>query len=175
MSEASAPPAGGITLEQLRAEIGRTRTSSWFTIDQDRIDKFADVTEDRNFFHVDAERARAETPFGGTIAHGFLTLSMLSAMYLETMPVLQGSRASVNYGFDRIRFLNIVKSGARVRAHFKTVEVIAKTPVNILVRTRVNVEIEGQKRPALVADWLGLSIIEDQRGSNPPLQGRGNS
>ena len=152
-----------ITVEELRAQIGGDgHTSSWILVDQFRIDRFADVTKDHQFIHVDAERAMNETPFGGTIAHGFLTLSLLSAFTMEVSPQLKNTRMGINYGFDKIRFLSPVKSGSRVRAHFKTLEVTEKTPGNVLTKTEVSVEIEGEDRPALIAHWLGLTILEDK-------------
>lgn len=151
-----------ITMEELRAQIGGpVRTSSWLLIDQFRIDRFADVTEDRQFIHVDVDRATKETAFGGTIAHGFLTLSVLSTFTQEVSPRLKNTRMGINYGFDKIRFLTPVKSGTRVRGHFKTLEVTEKSPTNVLVKTEVSVEIEGEDRPALIAHWLGLTILEE--------------
>jgi len=151
-----------VSINRLKQEIGSTRTSSWMFVDQQRIDRFADVTEDHQFIHVDEARTKAETPFGGTIAHGFLGLSLLSAMFEEVAPQLENTRMSINYGFDKIRFLAPIKSGARIRAHFKTVEVREKSPGNILVKTEVSVEIESEKKPALIAHWLGLTILEQQ-------------
>ena len=151
-----------LTVEELTAQIGETCTSSWMTLDQTRIDQFAEVTEDRQFIHIDEERAKAETPFGGTIAHGFLSLSVLSALFMEVVPVLKDTKMGINYGFDKIRFLTPVKSGARLRAHFTTMEVSEKSPGNILVKTEVSVEIDGEKNPALIAHWLGLTILEQQ-------------
>lgn len=155
--------ASEITVEELKAQIGgEARTSSWMMIDQSRIDTFADVTEDHQFIHLDEKRASEETPFGGTIAHGFLTLSVLSAFTLEVSPKLAGARMGINYGFDKIRFLSPVKSGSRVRGHFKTLEVMEKSPTNVLIKTEVTVEIEGETRPALIAHWLGLTILDDK-------------
>lgn len=152
-----------LTIEELKAQIGgKVRTSSWLLIDQDRINRFADVTEDHQFIHIDDERAKSETPFGGTIAHGFLTLSVLSTFMQETAPRLKGSRMGINYGLDKVRFLTPVKSGSRVRAHFKTTDVHEKSPGRVLVKTEVTVEIEGEKHPALIAHWLGLTILEQQ-------------
>ena len=125
--------------------------SRWFTVDQARIDAFAEVIEDHQFIHVDPERA-AETRFGGTIAHGFLTLSLLSAMAYDAIP-LTGA-LSVNYGFDRIRFLSPVPSGARVRGRFTVAEVEERVPGETTMHRDVSVEIEGAARPALVARWL---------------------
>ena len=147
-----------ITLDQLKALEGQHfGTSGWFKIDQDRIDKFADVTEDWQFIHCDPEAAK-ETPFGTTIAHGFLTLSMLSAMVYE-MPVLENVAMGVNYGFDKIRFLSPVPADARIRAHFTMTHVDDSHPGFIATRMAVSVEIEGQAKPALVADWIGRRYL----------------
>ncbi|MGN6114120.1 MAG: MaoC family dehydratase, partial [Nitrobacter sp.] len=124
--------------------------------DQKRIDVYADVIEDHQFIHVDPERARRETAFGTTIAHGFLTMSLLSIMSYEVMPLVEGVTMGVNYGFDRLRFISPVKSGSRVRGRFTLTEATLRKPGELLSRTAVAVEIEGEKRSALVADWLGL-------------------
>jgi acyl dehydratase len=138
-------------------EIGVSR---WFEIDQSRIDKFADLTEDWQFIHVDAEKA-ANTPFGGTVAHGFLTLSMLAAMAYDGLPAIQGRVMGVNYGFDKIRFVTPVRSGSRVRARFKLLEVTVRGPKEFMSRSEVAVEIEGSDRPALIAEWLGISYFAE--------------
>ena len=152
-----------VSLEQLKAEIGgEERISSWLMIDQDRINRFADVTGDHQFIHLDEARAAEETPFGGTIAHGFLSLSLLVTLSHDVALNLKGTRMAINYGFEKIRFLNPVRSGKRVRAHFKTVEVYEKSPGNVLIKTGVSLEIEGEERPALVAEWLGLTVLENQ-------------
>jgi acyl dehydratase len=135
--------------------------SAWHLVDQPRIDRFAEVTEDHQFIHVDPERAARETAFGSTIAHGFLTLSLLSVFAYETLPTLQGAAMGVNYGFDRLRFLSPVKAGRRVRGHFKLTEATMRAPKELLARTSVTVEIEGEAKPALVADWLGLTIFHE--------------
>jgi len=127
-------------------------------IDQARIDAFADATEDHQFIHVDPAAA-AQTPFGGTIAHGFLTLSLMSRMGAEAMLLPQGLKMAVNYGLDRVRFLATVPSGSRVRGRFTLDSVEEKAPGQWLLRHTVNVEIEGQDRPALVAEWLGLMVV----------------
>jgi acyl dehydratase len=158
----SGPPlmSDAITVDQLRASIGgEPRTSSWLTIDQPRIDTFADVTEDHQFIHIDVERAKLETPFGGTIAHGFLTLSVLSSFAYETRQPIRGAVMGINYGLNNLRFLNPVKAGARVRAHFTILAVEDKGPGRILTTTGVSVEIEGEEKPALVAEWLGMTIL----------------
>jgi acyl dehydratase len=144
-----------LTKAALLASKGQdTGTSDWFEIDQSRIDTFAEVTEDRQFIHVDPARA-AETPFGGTIAHGFLSLSLLSAMMLQGYPKMSGLQMGVNYGFDRVRFTAPVPVGARVRGHFKLADVAEMRPGEVQTTSEVTVEIEGQDRPALVALWLG--------------------
>lgn len=143
-----------LTLAEMKALVGKPLgTSSWFTIDQKRIDAFADVTEDWQFIHVDPDAA-AKTPFGGTIAHGFLTLSMLSAMVYE-MPVLENVAMGVNYGFDTVRFLSPVPAGARIRAHFTLTALDESKPGFVTTHTGVSVEIEGQDKPALAANWIG--------------------
>ena len=144
------------TLDEIRARVGsEVGVSSWLTIDQGRIEAFADATEDRQFIHVDPEAA-AKTPFGGTIAHGFLTLSLLSRMAAEAMLIPEGVRMAVNYGLDRVRFLSPVKSGRRVRGRFTLDSIEEKAPGQWLLRHVVTVEIEGEDKPALTAVWLGL-------------------
>ena len=130
--------------------------SSWHLIDQNRINVFADVIEDHQFIHVDPERAKRETAFGTTIAHGFLTMSLLSIMSYEVMPVIQGAEMGVNYGFDKLRFISPVRSGSRVRGRFTLAEARLRKPNELQSRTNVTVEIEGEEKPALVADWVGL-------------------
>nr|WP_249141603.1 MaoC family dehydratase [Bradyrhizobium diazoefficiens] len=134
-------------------EIG---VSKWHLVDQPRIDTYADVIEDHQFIHVDPERARKETAFGTTIAHGFLTMSLLSIMSYEVMPVIAGTTMGVNYGFDKLRFISPVRSGKLVRGRFVLAEAKLRKPNELQSRTNVTVEIEGEDRPALVADWLGL-------------------
>jgi acyl dehydratase len=144
------------SLDDIRAQIGKdVGASSWLTVDQARIDEFADATEDRQFIHTDPAAA-AQTPFGGTIAHGFLTLSLLSRMAAEGMLVPEGLKMAINYGFDRVRFLAPVKSGKRVRGRFKLDSAEEKAPGQWLLRHDVTVEIEGEDKPALTALWLGL-------------------
>ena len=144
------------SLDQIRSLIGQeVGVSSWLTIDQARIDAFADATEDRQFIHTDPAAA-AQTPFGGTIAHGFLSLSLLSRMGAEAMLFPPQLKMAVNYGLDRVRFLAPVKSGARVRGRFTLDSVEEKAPGQILMRHLVTVEIDGVQKPALTAQWLGL-------------------
>jgi acyl dehydratase len=146
---------GAELADRVDQEVG---VSGWTLIDQARIDAFADVTEDWQLIHVDPQRAKA-TPFGGTIAHGFLVLSLLSKMAYEATPQIEGLQVAVNYGFDKVRFLNPVRSGERVRARFKLAEAAAKDAGRWLVRYTVTVEIEDGERPALIADWLCLMIV----------------
>ncbi len=137
-------------------EIG---VSPWLRVDQMMIDAFADVTFDHQFIHVDPARAKAETPFGGTIAHGFLVLSLLSRMFYEAIPPVAGTTMGVNYGFDKIRFLNPVLSGARIRGRFTLAEAIERAPGEITTRYTVVVEIEGAHRPAIAAEWLNRIYV----------------
>jgi acyl dehydratase len=147
------------TLDEIRSRIGaEVGVSAWLRIDQARIDAFADATEDRQFIHLDAEAA-AQTPFGGTIAHGFLSLSLLSRMGADAMLMPEGLKIAVNYGLDRVRFLAPVKSGSQVRGRFVLDSVEEKAPGQWLMRHIVTVEIEGGDKPALTAVWLTLLMI----------------
>lgn len=146
-----------ISLEAYQAMVGKEiGVSSWHLIDQPRIDSYADVIEDHQFIHVDPERAKKETAFGTTIAHGFLTMSLMSIMSYEVMPVIAGTTMGVNYGFDKLRFISPVRSGKRVRGRFVLAEAKLRKPNELQSRTNVTVEIEGEDKPALVAEWLGL-------------------
>lgn len=146
-----------ITLEAYQAMVGKEiGVSSWHLIDQPRIDTYAGVTEDHQFIHVDPERAKTETAFGTTIAHGFLTMSMMSVMSYEVMPAIAGTTMGVNYGFDKLRFISPVRSGKRVRGRFVLAEAKLRKAGELQSRTSVTVEIEGEDKPALVAEWLGL-------------------
>ena len=143
-------------LDDIRARIGsEIGASDWILVDQDRIDRFADTTEDRQFIHVDPQSA-AQTPFGGTIAHGFLSLSLLSRMAADVMLVPDTTRMAVNYGLDRVRFIAPVRSGSRVRGRFTLDAVDDKAPGQLLLRHSVTVEIDQHDKPALTAVWLGL-------------------
>lgn len=146
-----------ITLDAYQAMVGKEiGVSSWHLIDQPRIDTYAGVTEDHQFIHVDPERAKTETVFGTTIAHGFLTMSMMSVMSYEVMPAIAGTTMGVNYGFDKLRFVSPVRSGRRVRGRFVLAEAKLRKAGELQSRTSVTVEIEGEDKPALVAEWLGL-------------------
>ena len=150
-----------ITIEELRAQVGQViGVSPWHAVTQDMIDRFSDVTDDHQFIHSDPVRAKAETPFGGTIAHGFLTLSLLSMLARDAIPRLKDRAMGINYGFDRIRFMTPVKSGARVRGRFTLSEVVDRAEKLIMFRYAVSIEIEGSAKPALTADWLTLAVVE---------------
>ncbi|MFW6413278.1 MAG: MaoC family dehydratase [Oceanicaulis sp.] len=145
-------------IDSFKARIGQTNTSDWFTVDQPRVNAFADVTEDHQFIHVDPERAKAETPFGGPIAHGFLTLSMLSKFGAEALPAFPEKAIGINYGFDKVRFLSPVPVGAKVRGKFTLADVTERKPGQYQLTQDVEVEIEGQDTPALAAKWLSLVV-----------------
>jgi len=144
------------SIEEIRSRIGEEiGTSAWLTVGQERIAAFADATEDRQFIHVDPQAA-AQTPFGGTIAHGFLTLSLVSRMAAEAMLVPVTTRMIVNYGLDRVRFLAPVRSGKRICGRFSLEAIEDKGPRQFLLRHGVTVDIEGEDKPALSAQWLVL-------------------
>jgi acyl dehydratase len=147
--------------EMVGHEVG---VSSWHLMDQKRIDAFAHVIEDHQFIHVDPERAKNETSFGTTIAHGFLTMSLMSIMSYEVMPAIEGTTMGVNYGFDKLRFISPVRSGSRVRGRFTLAEAKLRKPAELFSRTNVSVEIEGEEKPALVADWIGLIYFASNSG-----------
>ena len=141
---------------QVGQEVGLSR---WIEVDQARIDAFAKVTEDEQFIHVDPERARA-TPFGGTIAHGFLTLSLASAMSYDALPPLDGVVMGVNYGFDKLRFLAPVPAGSKVRGRFRLLSAEDKGSGRWLLKHELTVEIEGADKPALIAEWLSMQMVQ---------------
>ena len=144
---------------ELQGLIGReVGVSRWFEVTQARIDAFADCTEDRQFIHVDPDRAKA-TPFGGTIAHGFLTLSLASAMSYDAVAPLEGVAMGVNYGFDKLRFLAPVPAGSRVRGRFRLLSAEDRGGGRWLLKHELTVEIEGGDKPALIAEWLGMQVI----------------
>jgi acyl dehydratase len=152
-------PETAISTDDLARLVGtRFEPGEWITVDQDRIDAFADTTEDHQFIHVDQEAA-AKTPLGGTIAHGLLTLSLLPKLLESRMLLPENLVMGFNYGFDKVRFLAPVRAGKRVRAHVELTEVQSKEENRYLVRQNVTVEIEGEDRPALIADWLNLLVV----------------
>jgi len=142
--------------EEINARIGtEIGVSDWILIDQKAIDTFADVTGDHQFIHVDPIAA-AQTPFGGTVAHGFLTLSLLSQMAAGVMLIPPTIKMAVNYGFEKVRFIAPVRSGKRVSGRFTLVSVEEKRPGQWQFLHHVTVEIEGEDKPALTADWIGM-------------------
>lgn len=142
--------------EDIKARIGtEIGVSDWILVDQKAIDAFANVTGDHQFIHVDPAAA-AQTPFGGTVAHGFLTLSLLSQMAAGVMLIPPTIKMAVNYGFEKVRFIAPVRSGKRVRGRFTLVSVEEKRPGQWQFLHHVTVDIEGEEKPALTADWIGL-------------------
>jgi acyl dehydratase len=147
------------TTQDIQSMIGQELgTSSWVLVDQDMINRFADVTNDHQFIHVDPERAKL-TPFGGTVAHGLLTLSLLPAMAHEVIPAPAGLRMAANYGYNKVRFVAPVRSGKRVRATFVLRDYTEVKPGRWQQMTDVTVEIEGEDKPALTAEWIGHSFV----------------
>jgi len=149
-----------VSVDQLGDYIGtEVGVSDWLEIDQERINKFADATGDHQYIHVDPERA-AQTPFGTTIAHGFLTLSLLSILTSKNGGIkLDNSVMGINYGLDKVRFINPVKVGSNIRARFELVSAEEKKPKHYLMKHNVTVEIEGEEKPALIAEWLGMTVV----------------
>jgi len=146
-------------IEEIKARLGEeVGVSEWILVDQARIDAFAAVTEDHQFIHVDPEAA-AKTPFGGTIAHGFLSLSLLSRMAADAMLRPESMKMGVNYGFEKVRFLAPVRAGKRVRGRFTLASFEEKRPGQYQFVHNVAVEIEGEDKPALIADWIGMIFV----------------
>ncbi|SFE41662.1 Acyl dehydratase [Sulfitobacter brevis] len=135
--------------------------SNWILVDQKMIDDFAKTTHDVQWIHVDPARAKAETPFGGSIAHGFLTLSLASRFAYDCFGMLPGQTMGINYGMNKLRFLKPVVAGSRLRGRFTLKRVSAKSETQLLRENRLTIEIEGEEKPALIADWLGMAVFED--------------
>jgi len=149
-----------ITKTEINDYIGFvSEPSPWFTVTQENINQFADCTLDHQFIHIDAEKAAA-TPFGTTIAHGFLSLSMLSHFAESFGLVIDGCYMGVNYGFDKVRFLSPVKSGKKIRATGKVIDITEKKPGTFTFRTEVSVAIEGEEKPALLAEWITMQMVK---------------
>lgn len=149
-----------VSKEELPDYIGKAlEPSAWLTINQDMINTFADATRDHQFIHVDEAKA-AQTPFGSTIAHGYLTLSLVSSFLEECGVVPEGTVMALNYGSDKVRFLQPVKVNNEVRAHAVLMSVLEKAPGQILLKTKISVEVKGEDTPALVAEILGLFFIQ---------------
>ncbi len=138
---------------QMRGDV--VGCSDWLLVDQALVDQFADVTRDRQFIHVDPDKAK-DTAFGGTIAHGFLVLSLLSAFHAEAVPPLKDVKVAINTGFNRVRFVSPVKTGSRIRAVFTLKEIEEQKPGHWRTLLDVEVQIDGSSKPALVAEWLTL-------------------
>jgi acyl dehydratase len=152
-------PAAIISLDAYRGLLGRElECSRWFNIDQDRIDAFGHVTEDRQYIHVDPAAA-ARSQFGGAIAHGFLTLSLLSAMSWDAIPTIEGALMGINYGFNSIRFLAPVRSGSRVRGRFILLDLKLRGENRWQSTIGTVVEIEGEAKPALAAEWVTITTL----------------
>ena len=147
-----------MTPDEMKASIGKESVSEWIEVSQEMINKFADATGDHQFIHVDPEAAKA-TPFGGAIAHGFLTLSLASAMSYDAVRPLDGVVMGVNYGFDKLRFLAPVPAGSRIRGRFRLLAADDKGQGRWLLKHELTVEIEGGDKPALIAEWLGMQMI----------------
>ena len=146
------------TIARLLGAVGQELgVSSWRAVSQTDIDRFAELTDDPQYIHIDPVRAAA-SPFGGTIAHGFLTLSLLSTFGREAVN-LEGRKTGVNYGFEKVRFVTPVKSGARIRGRFTLKAIERRAEAEIMIRYAVTVEIEGEAKPALVAEWLSLAMF----------------
>ena len=149
-----------VTIEQLKDSVGsELGVSEWIDMGQDRINQFADITLDHQFIHIDPARAAAETPFGGTIAHGFLTMSLLAGMADDCLPEIANRKMGINYGFDKLRFLSPVPAGARVRGRFSLVACDERKPGEFQLKYGATVEVENSDRPALAAEWLVLAMV----------------
>lgn len=149
-----------VSVKDLKGFLGKeVGLTEWIEINQDQINKFADATGDFQYIHVDEDRA-AETPFGSTIAHGFLTLSLLSKLSSMNGGIkLENSVMGINYGLDKVRFINPVKVDSKIRARFRLISAEEKKPKHYLLKHNVTVEIEGAEKPALIAEWLGMTVI----------------
>ncbi len=154
-----------IKANELPSLVGvKQEPSSWLEMTQERVNLFADATNDHQFIHTDPVKA-AQTPFGGTIAHGFLTLSLLPFLMSEKATPVEGVRMGVNYGSDRIRFMAPVHVGSRIRAHQELLEAKEKLPGQWWTRTAVTIEIENQEKPAMVAELIAIIFIDtDESG-----------
>jgi acyl dehydratase len=141
-------------IEELRGLVGQEVASSdWFEVTQSRINDFADATEDHQWIHIDAARAATDSPFKTTIAHGFLTLSLLPHLAAQAFSVSGNWRMGINYGLNRLRFVSPVPSGARLRARF-TLQAVEDIPDGVQLTWAVTAETEGSQKPSLVAEWL---------------------
>lgn len=144
-----------ITIHEMASRVGSEQVSDWVDVSQEMIDKFADATGDHQFIHVNPQMA-AMTPFGGTIAHGFLTLSLMPLLSskIADAPKIEGVKMGVNYGGNKVRFIQPVRSGKRVRGRFKLMELVEKRPGQWQQSNELTVEIEGEEKPAMIAEWI---------------------
>ena len=148
-----------VTLNEYENMVGdEIGLSYWITVSQEMIDGFSNVTGDRQFIHNDPERAANETPFGGAIAHGFLTLSLITQMYKDTTPIITGHEVVINYGLNRIRFLSPVPSGTRIRGRITLAKVEPRGDTQILTENKIIVEIEGEEKPAMLGTWVTVLV-----------------
>lgn len=149
-------------IEELKTKLGQPiGTSEWVEVGQDRIAAFADITLDHDAIHIDDAAAHA-AGFDGTIAHGFLSLSLLAPFYKSGFPKIDRRSYGLNYGLNRVRFLAPVLNGKRVRGHFRLIDLVEKSPNRYQLTSEVSVEIEGEEKPALVAEWLTFVEVEPQ-------------
>ena len=149
-----------LTKETMQGAVGKEiGVSDWFEVTQEDVNTFADVTRDQQFIHTDPVKA-AETPFGGTIAHGFLSLSMLSHFAGNGCGVwIENATMGVNYGFDKVRFINPVRVGSKIRGRSNLISAIEKKPGQFLFKQEITVEIDGIEKPALIAEWLTMAVV----------------
>lgn len=148
-----------VPASELKSFIGKDMGhSEWMTVDQERVNQFAECTGDHQFIHIDEEKAK-QTPFGGTIAHGFLSLSLLPVLSAGLLVRPQGLKMAVNYGLDSLRFIQPVRVGSRVRLHVSVVDVTEKNPGQWLVKAKSTLEIEGSEKPAFIAEGLTLYFV----------------
>ena len=146
--------------EDLKTLIGlQGEPSSWFEITQERINQFADATNDHQIIHVDPEKA-ALTPFGGTIAHGYLTLSLIPALVAENWPKIEGVAMGINYGLDKLRFIQPVKAGSRVRTRQKLLQAVERKAGHWMIKSEVTMDIQGEEKPALIAETISIFVVK---------------
>jgi acyl dehydratase len=149
-----------ISLAEIQQFVGNEAISDWIVVDQAMIDTFAEATGDRQWIHTNPQRAKAETPFGGTIAHGFLTLSLLSTMNYSCLPKIREQTLGINYGFENVRFLAPVRTDRRVRGHFTLTQARFRGGNMVVMNYDVSIEIENERKPALTATWTTISQFD---------------
>lgn len=150
-----------ISLSDVKSLVGtELGVSDWLLVDQEMIDAFADATQDHQFIHTDPERAARESPFGGTIAHGFLTVSLLTKFNFESLPSIAEQTMGINYGFEKLRFMAPVKTGSRIRGRFTLQEARFRGPGILMLHYDVTVDIENERKPALTARWITITQFD---------------